>query len=246
MLPLKAQEEKFHALNQWFQTNQGLHVAHAFTEELSSLSSILSGDILLQLGEAGNNPWLAPLHYSHKWLITPYFSPNCAAITSLYTLSLDRNSVDCILAPLSLEGGRRRENPLDEMDRILKPMGYLIFFGINPYSLWGISLRLGWHSDLKAFTSRPLSLSSLKRTLFHRGYMLCYTSKFYFLPPLFDNKWIKRLECLNKVSKIMKIFPAGFYCLIVQKFEERYTNFILETSKEEALTKEIPLQTFYR
>ncbi len=47
-------------------------------------------------------------------------------------LPFKRDSIDCILAPLTLQCFNLNKNPIDEIDRVLKPMGYLVIFGTNP------------------------------------------------------------------------------------------------------------------
>ena len=103
--------------------------------ELAHLNEFLYGETLLQLGSSGGDSWLKTLHYSHKWYATPYMNSSSSLITSFTQLPIDRDSVDCVIAPLVLEGFGSK-NPIDEIDRILKPMGYVVFFGINPMSLW--------------------------------------------------------------------------------------------------------------
>ncbi|KTD20090.1 methyl-transferase [Legionella lansingensis] len=241
------EKNRFQALRDWFKTSQGLHVARAFVGELTPLTEFLYGETLLQLGDCGDNLWLNSLHYRHKWLATPYYSPGSEVITDFNSLSLDRNSVDCIIAPLTLQAFTHKKNPIDELDRILKPMGYIIFFGINPLSLWGLFMRFGMHSCFGALKAHSMSFFFVKRAMLHRGYIQCSLSSFYFIPPIYQEKWIHHLEFLNEVGKMMWPCPAGFYCLVMQKLEEGHTDFLPEAIEEELLDRErLPLQTSCR
>ncbi|WED44343.1 methyltransferase domain-containing protein [Legionella cardiaca] len=240
------QKNRFQALKTWFSTDQGRHVGRAFTAELTHLSEFLYGETLLQLGDCGDNPWLQTLHYSHKWLATPYTQLSSSVITAFNAMPLDRHSVDCIVAPLTMEAFTHKKNPIDEIDRILKPMGYIVFLGINPLSLWGLLMRFGWHTCFGTLPTHSMSVFFIKRAMLHRGYVQCSLSSFYFIPPIHKENLIHKLEFLNEVGKMMWPCPAGFYCLVVQKYQEGYTNIIPEKIEEELLNRErMPLQTLY-
>lgn len=53
--------------------------------------------------------------------------PSSTIITSYTQLPLDRNSIDCVIVPFAMEAFSHQKNPIDEIDRVLKPMGYAIF-----------------------------------------------------------------------------------------------------------------------
>jgi hypothetical protein len=209
----------YRAMHNWFLTPQGNRVANAFAAEIEEFQSYFKGNTLVQLGHCGQNPWLPLLSYHQKWVISPDLestAPSC--ITSLNEIPLDRESVDCVIAPLISEMFPRSQSPIDEIDRILKPMGYIIFFGINPWSFWGMALRWG---KLKNFAAKKAatSLFHLKRAMLNRGYQQCFLSSFFYIPPFSNPKIISKFEFLNEVGKMVKPFPAGFYCLVVQKYQ---------------------------
>lgn len=219
-MALEEQILKYNALDAWFKTPQGLHVAKAFTSELASVSELLQGKQLVQLGSCGDNAWLSLLHFRDQWLLSPCEASSKAAVfTSLTSLPLERNSVDCVIAPLTLEAFGLDKSPLDEIDRILKPMGYAIFLGINPISFWGAGLRFHLLECFGNMRSVATSSLLLKRGMINRGYTQCLLKSFYYIPPVTHKKVIKRLEFLNEMGKMIWPFPAGFYCFIVQKYQ---------------------------
>lgn len=217
---LDEQITKYQALDDWFRTPQGIRVAEAFTSELKRVNKFLSGKRLLQLGTCGHNEWLPSLRFRQKWLVSPSVSSKAVTFYSLLNmLPIDRNSVDCVLVPLTLEAFSEDKKPLDEIDRILKPMGYVIFFGINPWSFWGAALH--WER-LSCFARTPVSLRSslsLKHAMLHRGYRQCVLNSFYYIPPIVNEKLIHKLEFLNEVGKMIWPYPAGFYFFIAQKYQ---------------------------
>lgn len=211
------EQQSFAALHAWFLTPQGQAVARAFVAELQSAHMMLKGKYLLQLGNCGSNPWLDGFAYQAKWVLSPESGFSVAG--SINALPLERESVDCIIAPLTLETCAHNKHPIDEMDRVLKPMGHMVFLGINPWSFWGASLRWGRLSCF-AQVSAPFSSSlSLKHAMLARGYRQCWLSSFYYLPPIGSEFWLHKLEFLNQMSKMIWPYPAGFYCLIIQKHD---------------------------
>lgn len=219
-LNLDEHAKKYLALDQWFGTPQGAWVGQAFVEEIMCFKSQLRGDRLLQLGHCANNPWLDSLKYHRKIIASPCLNQKGTAVTTLFNqLPFDRSSIDCIIAPLAFEAFSFDKNPLDELDRILKPMGYIVFFGINPLSLWGAALKLGCLSILGHARISPTSVFSVKHAVLARGYRQCALSTFYYIPPVKRKKLLNGLEFLNEMGKMLWLYPAGFYCLVVQKHD---------------------------
>ncbi len=233
---LEEQANKYRALHHWFITPQGTRVAHAFVSELTHVGEQISGGHLLQLGSCGENLWLQELKFRKKWLATPCrIQKKTSVMASLSMLPIERDSIDCVIAPLMMEAFPQGRSPLDEIDRVLKPMGYAIFFGINPCSFWGMALR--WHR-LPCFgpgRSSLLSSLALKRMMLQRGYRQCVLTSFYYIPPVLSEVSIRRLEFLNEMGKMIWPFPAGFYCLMVQKYQPCPPSFLLKVAKTELL-----------
>lgn len=229
-------------LELWFNTVQGAHLANAISTKIASVRHLLHGEILLQLGDLGQNSWLSHINFLHKWIVTPHYNPHASLVSLFNYLPFEKNSIDCILAPLTLEGNYKKNNILDGIDYLLKPMGHLIIFGINPLSLWGISRHLGlWPTGVKS--NHLISSFFIKKMLLPRGYVICDDSTFYFLPPLNKESWIKKLEFLDLIGKIIWPCPAGFFCIILQKYQAIEPNKILLEVTEEVFKTDEALQT---
>ena len=217
---LDEQAHKYRTLDAWFKTPQGSRVAHAFADELMQVSGQFNGERLIQLGSCGDNIWLQTLKFRHKWLVSPCVLPQkTSLISSLTMLPVERDSIDCVIAPLTIEAFARGKNPIDEIDRVLKPMGYAVFFGINPCSFWGAALR--WRR-LGCFGQASVTLSSsfaIKHAMLQRGYRQCALTSFYYIPPVSNEFLIRKLEFFNEMGKMIWPFPAAFYCFIVQKYQ---------------------------
>lgn len=227
------QPNHYEALNAWFYTPQGVRVGHAFAAELNALSEPLVGKKLLQLGHCGDNFWLNQLRFRQKWLISPCLTLiNSTVFGAFNYLPFARDSIDCIIAPLTLEAVEDDNNLLDELDRVLKPMGTIVFFGINPWSFWGAALRWGRLSCFAHSTATISSSLALKRAMRQRAYRQSALTNFYYIPPFVNEKWIKHLEFLNEMGKMLWPYPAGFYCLVMQKMTICQPNLILNSNEE--------------
>lgn len=217
---LDEQRYKYRALDDWFKTPQGYYLGEAFAAQLARCDAYLKGERLLQIGLCGDNHWLDPLLFNQKYTFTPCLdAPEACCIGSPQALPFHRNSMNVIIAPMLGDIFRYNNDPLDEMDRVLKPMGYAVFLGINPVSLWGIARH--FHA-LSCFGRTSVTLTSsllLRRALLARGYQQAAFDTFYYVPPFQSKVWIKRCLFLNDMGKLTSFFPAGFYCLVMQKYQ---------------------------
>jgi hypothetical protein len=230
---LSTQVKQYQAMDKWFLTPQGVRIAAAFNNELRHLDEDLYGKTLLQLGNCGENHWLKHMHYYRKWLLTPsQYIDNTTFVSPISDIPLDKHSVDCVIAPLSIEMLSLNDHLLIEMDRILKPMGHLVFLGVNPFSFYGLGLKWGRVPFLKDAISGLTSSLTLKRRLVRMGYRQVTHRNFYYIPPVTQSNTIHRLEFFNEVGKMLWPFPAGFYCLVVQKHQYNLAHFSQRVESE--------------
>lgn len=231
---IEQQKQQFNALNEWFQSSLGLSIAHEFTRQLHPIFDCLKGATLLQLGNCAENPWLDTLDFKSKWIAAPFnIEKKVNVICSLNQIPLNRNSIDCVLAPLTIEPFSNYLNIVDEIDRILKPMGYVVFLSINPWSLWGWAMK--WRL-VHCFSDHSVKMHTpfhLNRVMTQRGYRQCSLNHFYYIPPVTNQALLKKLVFFNEVGKMLWPFPSGFYCYIAQKYE-----YITPVLTEQALVRE--------
>ena len=207
-------------LDDWFQTAQGKNVAEAFVLQLSAYRERFVGKNMLQLGQCGKNEWLQLFNFKNMWISSPCMPESLSSLVAdPLHLPFARHSVDCIIAPLTIELSYSSDHLINEIDRVLNPMGYVVFLGVNPLSLWGLTLKF---SQLSCFKKNSINLTSffkLQHAMKARGYQQCLLKHFYFIPPLVNHKWLNRLNFLNQMGKIISPMPAGFYCMVVQKYQ---------------------------
>lgn len=217
---IERQIKQYRRLNEWFQLPLGQSIAQEFTSELQPVREYLKGDTLLQMGHCGENTWLQSLDYQHKWVASPFALDSKIQLQcSLNQIPLARNSLDCIIMPLSLEPFGNNLSLIDEVDRVLKPTGFLIFLSINPWSLWGGAMKLGLLDCYQDHKIKMRSAFSLNRILLQRGYRQCSLINFCYIPPVKNKSIIKKMTVLDEVGKMLWPIPSGFYCYIAQKYQ---------------------------
>jgi hypothetical protein len=228
-LLIEQQKKHYHALNEWFQTPLGLCVANEFSSQLEPINNYLKGETLLQLGNCGLNPWLKSLNFNRKWIASPFNLGSTINLEcSLNQIPLNRNSLDCVLAPLTLEPFGTNYSLIDEIDRVLKPMGFIVLLSINPWSLWGGAMKCGL---LHCYDNRMIKMRTpfhVNRVFLQRGYRQCSLSNFCYIPPVNNDGLIKKLTFIDEVGKMLWPFPSGFYCYIAQKYEYIHPSLISE------------------
>ncbi|QDP72539.1 class I SAM-dependent methyltransferase [Legionella israelensis] len=238
ILSIAQQIIKYRALDQWFQTPQGMCVEEAIAQELMRFNRLVRGKNLLQLGACGDNAWLDVFKPTSSWIVSPDKSnENVDFISLMNQLPLDRNCIDIVIAPLSMEACTEKNALIDEIDRILKPMGFIIMIGINPFGLWSLAAKLGFFScfgEKKPIIHSPLKMN---RLFLQRGYRQCTLKGFWYIPPFKNKQSIKRLSFLNEVGKMLWPFPAGFYFYIAQKYEAAHPDMAIELN-EKSLVKD--------
>lgn len=226
---IEKQIKQYRALDKWFSSPLGLSVANEFSDQLKSVSDYLNGETLLQLGHCGENPWLEVLNFKRKWIVSPFALGNKVHLESAFNhIPLNRNSLDCVLAPLTFEPFGNSFSLIDEIDRVLKPMGFIVLLSINPWSLWGGAMKCGL---LSCYSERYVKLRTpfnINRIFLQRGYRQCSLNNFCYIPPVNNKSLIKRLTFFEEVGKMLWPFPSGFYCYIAQKYEHIMPSLITE------------------
>lgn len=193
----------------------------------------LRGTTLLQLGLCGDNPWLKNLPFRRQWLLTPCLNDTVASIvSSINALPFERASVDCVIAPFTMEMSAPDKRIIHEIDRVLKPMGHIIFIGINPFSLWGLFLKLGLIKPFDALKMQLTSSLTLKQLMLGQGYRLNRLETFCYVPPLTSAEALLRLQFLNEIGKMIILSPAGFYCLVLQKYQYAKPKLVAQKRKQ--------------
>ena len=131
-------------------------------------------------------------------------------------LPLASNSVDLLLLPHVLEFSPNPHQILRDAVRTLVPEGHIIISGFNPVSLWGARYLFARRDELP-WKGRFISLMRIKDWLalldleIVAGRMACYA------PPLKNEKWLARLDWMNRAGDRWWPMMGGTYFLVAKK-----------------------------
>lgn len=124
----------------WLQTAPGRYLLAWEQAQVDVAVADLFGFHALQLGMPELNG-LQANRMPHRWLAG--VDPACHVQCDFDALPFDSASLDLVLLPHSLELAPDAHALLREVERVLRPEGRLIVFGLNPASLWGLRQNLG-------------------------------------------------------------------------------------------------------
>lgn len=128
--------EKIIGLTEWFATAPGQYLLAWEQAQFDLAVADLFGYNAMQLGL----PELDALQANrmpHRWLAGRDLQCDFDA------LPFETASLDLVLLPHALELACDAHALLREVERVLRPEGRLIVFGLNPASLWGLRQNLG-------------------------------------------------------------------------------------------------------
>lgn len=207
-------------INQWFDTTAGQSVISAIDQKLTPILNQLRGEHLLQIGVERRFWHYNFFRYQHVHILSNSIRAEYASIiTDLESLPFQSESMDCVIAPFTFEICDNDELLLNELDRIINPMGYLILIGINPWGLWGKLKPNKQHNEFIKGKKRMVSAITLRQRLVKLGYNVQLVDSFYYLPPVASDPLREKLSILNEVGKMIWPIPGGFYLVLAQKFQ---------------------------
>ncbi|OGV30215.1 MAG: hypothetical protein A3E88_01360 [Legionellales bacterium RIFCSPHIGHO2_12_FULL_35_11] len=214
------EKNKYDVLYNWFNTAQGCRVVEALCQELKFVANHVSGRRILQLGACGDNDKLDVLRFRQRYIVSESLNIKKVSTYANFTnLPIERNSIDCVLAPFTMETYASNASLIDEIDRIINPHGFVIVFGINPCSFWGLSAILRLNSGFTKESSYLRNSLTVKHAFLNRGYRQCLLHSFFYIPPFKNKKVIYSLDFLNEMGKMIWPYPASFYCFVAQKYD---------------------------
>ncbi|MEP7311102.1 MAG: methyltransferase domain-containing protein [Pseudomonadota bacterium] len=125
---------------QWLGTPLGLELIAAETQLLSAVLDDVFGLELLQLGRWGGTRELLSASRTRRQTIVSEHAAGgpVDVLGRLAALPVQRDSVDAVLLPHTLEFEADPQAVVREADRVLTGEGQLIILGFRPWSLWGL------------------------------------------------------------------------------------------------------------
>ena len=203
----------------WLTQCLGARVLEAEREHLPSLLTDCYGKHALLIGVPKQSALLKFSAIHHQVLVSPLVNKNNSirAIEGEFDeLPIGSASIDLVLLPHTLEYIPNPRQVLSEACRVVKPEGYIIIFGFNPYSLWGIKKYLT-KQQATPWTGDFISAGNIKKWLELADFKMVKRHKMLFRPPIQHHKGLyqkmKFMEWLG--SKCWEPW-GGVYMLMAQ------------------------------
>jgi len=208
------------AINKWYQKPVGAALLKA---ELAGLTTVLPqifGYYIMQIGGPTNNNEILAASPIHNHIIA-----NTDVITITPTndslvvqcqpdeLPFLPENIDAMVMFHILEFAKNPKEILKEIYTTLMPNGYVIIFGFNPYSLWGIS-PLWKKSKEIPWRGNWISPRHMRQWLAKTGFSIGDYKTFYFRPAGNDPE---KLLFLEGIGQIFWPYWGASYMFVAQK-----------------------------
>jgi SAM-dependent methyltransferase len=206
--------------NQWLHQVLGQLILDTEREVLETFLSGKYGKHAVLIGVPHQRALLEPIDLPCHLLVTSLFHHpgNLKTIeTKLDELPLVSGSTDLVILPHTLELMDNPRQLLTEACRIVKPEGYLVICGFNPYSLWGFK-KTFFKGD-KVFNLPDLHFlkhRTVKKWLALADFELIKESTLLYSPPLENQKLLKKLAFLERVGSKCHLPWGAIYVLIAK------------------------------
>ena len=207
-------------LKDWFSLVLGAHLLEQEAQALGRILPELFGYHILQIGALHERGLLVDSCISHKILVQleeEPASPAASLCCSADYLPILSDSLDVVVLPHLLEFLDSPYQSLREIERVLIGEGYLIIVGFNPWSLCGLwRLFLAWR-DEPPWNGHFYGLARIKDWLSLLDFELVRTEKFFYRPPLHNQRVMKKLQFLEKLGKYFWPYFGGVQIIVAKK-----------------------------
>lgn len=207
-------------LKSWFSLALGAHLLEGEYFSLGKILPELFGFHILQIGALCEREFLEDSCISHKVLIQlqeELLSPAAALQCLADNLPIMSDSIDVVVLPHSLEFLDSPHRLLREIERILIGEGHLIIIGFNPWSLCGLwRLFLAWR-DEPPWNGHFYGMARIKDWLSLLDFELIKTDKFFYRPPLQNDRIMLKLQFLEKLGKFFWPYFGSVQVIVAKK-----------------------------
>lgn len=203
----------------WLQGAPGQLLIDIESQSMRSCWETIRGDSLVVLGDVVQKPLLETSGLKNRVIITPDqdrlekgISMICADYDALPILP---DSIDAMLLPHTLDFSEDPYEVLREVDVSLRPDGYLIIIGFNPWSLWGLRQVFCRHEA--PWNGSYRSVSRIKDWLKVLNFETVQQIKTYYRLPFFHHWNSSELSMVEGIYKQCFPYWGAVYILVARK-----------------------------
>lgn len=213
------------ALRRWFEQPLGQYLYGQEQLSAGRLLPDLFGYHIIQIGGACPYEFLKASRIAHKLVLAHRNEGPCCGGTvpvtrikgSAESLAITADSMDVVLLPHVLEYAVNPHKVLREAERVLIGEGYLVLFGFNPWSLWGLwRLALAWR-DEAPWNGHFYGLARIRDWLNLLDLEVVSVDRLAFRPPLRSPGAMHRLRVLDYLGRHVWPMFGGAYMVVAKK-----------------------------
>lgn len=204
----------------WLKLPLGQSLVQEEAKHIEPLIQTIFGFHLVFLGEAPLLQCIVKSPIRNRVWIHPHATQrdDCSAIISRQDkLPIMADDIDLIHLAHCLEFNKNPHEVLREAYAALKPEGYLILTGFNPWSLWGFWKILFRHVKSLPWNAEFISLRRLKDWLALLGFDVLQVKTCFFRPPIERTSWLAKFSWCEKLGRFLMPFWGASYIILAQK-----------------------------
>lgn len=198
--------------NLWLDTPQGRYLSEWESAKLDFVVADIFGFNAVQIG-LPRFDYLRNNRMPRRIRCDEAAAPDVVLLSRAWELPFASASVDLVVLPHVLEFSLHPHQVLREVERVLVPEGSVVISGFNPFSLWGLRRAFARTGGAFPWQGQYLSVRRLKDWLTllgmetHAGAFGCY------VPPMQEEKWLRRLAFMDKAGARWWPFAGGAYVI---------------------------------
>lgn len=212
-------------LRQWYRTELGRELLAVEQGQLNAVLTGLFGYHLVQLGCPVADDLLGQSRIKQRVILEGdvlakdfacmEVANHCVAESQ--HLPFERDSIDVMVLPHTLEFEENPHQILREVERTLIPEGHVVIMGFNPFSLWGVTrMFIGWRRRVP-WCGHFYSTLRIKDWLALLGFDTVLLQGYFFRPPVQHDGSLEHLNFMEHYGARGWPFPGGGYILVARK-----------------------------
>jgi len=205
-------------MQEWYQQSTGQYLLELEKKVLDSILPTCFGYYLLQIGGSVNVEITkaSPIH--EKIFLHPKAEGNCNIVGNAENLPFADNSIDVIILNHVLEFSAEPHSVLREIERVLRPEGYLIQFSFSPWGWYGLRRLFSFFNRKAPWSGHYFSAYRLIDWLNLLGVTLLSKHRLCAVPPINHLSMQHFLAPLDRFFTGYSWVPmAGVYLLLAKK-----------------------------
>jgi SAM-dependent methyltransferase len=205
-------------LQNWYQQPAGQYLIELEKKVLDAFLPTCFGYYLLQMGGPTHIDMTSASLIHEKIFMQPGSSAQCNVVGAAEEIPLESNSIDVMIVNHVLEFSDNPHSVLREIERVLRPEGYVIIFSFNPWGWFGLRRALTFLGSKAPWNGRYFSATRIIDWMKLLGITLLSQRRLMIIPPVNKTSAIQFLSPIDRwFSSFLWIPMSGVNVMIAKK-----------------------------